>query len=100
MSSGSTRSGPGSPGRSRPIQRYGDFGGKYLETAETIARMLKLAGLKIHKKRFKEAGLKFGVVANFEIEEKVWEALREKWITPEEVYKLTEEGEDEETIPF
>ena len=87
-------------GKKSADPRYGDSGGKYLETAETIARMLKLAGLKIHKKRFKEAGLKFGVVANFEIEEKVWEALREKWITPEEVYKLTEEGEDEETIPF
>ena len=65
-------------------RRYGYDGSKYLETAETIARKLKLAGLKICKRRFKEEGKQFQVVANFEVgEEETWETLKTKCIEPD-----------------
>ena len=61
-----------------------------LETAETIARTLKLCGLKICKTRFKEAGSRFQVVANFEVDEKEWKTLKDKFLmTPQEAYELT-----------
>ena len=77
-------------------RRYGYDGSKYLETAETIARKLKLAGLKICKRRFKEQGKQFQVAANFEVgEEETWETLKTKCIEPFRVYLLAEKEAEE-----
>ena len=71
--------------------RYGIAGGTFLETAETIARTLKVCGLKICKKGFSDHGLRFQVVANFEVDEKEeWKTLKDKYLmTPQEAYELT-----------
>ena len=76
--------------------RYGDSGGKFLETPETIGSTLRLAGLKVCKRRFKEDKLRFSVVANFVIDEKErMDDLKDKLLDPQKAYELDEELAEE-----
>ena len=75
--------------------RFGGDGSRYLETAETIARTLKLAGLTIFKKRLKEDGRQFQVAANFKVkEEETWLTLKDRCLTTSDAYYAAQREEE------
>jgi hypothetical protein len=66
--------------------KYGEDGRKFLETPETVARILKkIKGLQISQRQFKAGGERFRVVANFEVSEEArWPELEPLCKRPEE----------------
>lgn len=77
---------------------YGTDGYKYLETAETIASVLRSLNLSLPPQRYVDDKQKFRVVANFKIDDQAsWTDLRELCLDPQKAYDL---GDHPDPLPF
>lgn len=75
--------------------KYGGDGSKYLETPETISRVLHECGLKTSGKKFFSANQRFRVVSVAEIPANTtWADLEPKVMKPVEVWELYDEKAD------